>query len=382
MVAFKEVTMDRRIRILYLIDSLDLGGAQTVLFNCLTYADPKYEIVLASLHANRSALFWERAHAMGIPIVALSPYRWFPIYLLSLPWLLWRKRFDVVQCYLLWSNWLGKPLAKLFGVPLVISHDQCHEFRFAWSIVRELDRWANGFADRILVISKSLLEKLRTAERIPEQKLIYLPNAVAVSQRQSRAVIARQNRLIGAAGRLVDWKNFDRFLRLAQHLLRIDYRYRFSIAGDGPERESLRRLAEQLGIADKVAWRGAVPSLASFFEEIDLFVLTSDWEELPMVVLEAFAAEVPSAMVSVNWARKARDQEALCLDSKDDEAEWAQQVDSLLNQPYRLNSMVENARALVDREFSAPALMKKMERIYEEELVRAENAERGVRNAE
>jgi glycosyltransferase involved in cell wall biosynthesis len=366
-VAFKEVIMDRRIRVLHLIDNLDLGGAQTVLFNCLAYADPKYEIVLASLHANRNALFWERARGMGLVVVALSPYRWLPVYLFTLPWLLWRKRFDVVQCHLLVSNWLGKPLAKLFRVRLVISHDHSHEFRFAWSIVRELDRWANGFADRILVISKSLLEKLRTAERISEQKLVYLPNGVAVTRRaEPRA--AKENKVIGAAGRLVDWKNFDRFLRLAQQLARLDHRYRFSIAGDGPERERLEKLANRLGIADKVTWKGALSSLDPFFDEIDLIVLTSDWEEVPMVVLEAFAAEVPTAMVSVNWAREARDREALCLDPEDDEAEWAGQIDSLLNQPHRVASMVSRARSLVDRQFSAQAQMKEMERIYEEEL--------------
>ncbi len=102
--------MERRIRVLHLIDNLGLGGAQTVLFNCLTYADPKYEIILASLHGNRKALFWERAHASGFPVVALSPYRWLPVYLVTLPLLLWRNRFDVVQCHLLASNWLGKPL--------------------------------------------------------------------------------------------------------------------------------------------------------------------------------------------------------------------------------------------------------------------------------
>jgi glycosyltransferase involved in cell wall biosynthesis len=371
----KMQSTDRRVRVLYLIDSLSMGGAQTVLFNCLTYADPKYEIVLASLHANRNALFWERAHALGIPIVALSPYRWLPIYLLTLPWLLWRKRFDVVQCYLLWSNWLGKPMAKLFGVPLVISHDQCHEFRFAWPVVRDVDRWANGFADRILVISKSLQEKLRTIERVPEEKLIYMPNGVAATLRRSQRR-AKGSKVIGAAGRLVNWKNFDRFLRLAQQLARIDHRYRFLIGGDGPQREALRKLAGRLGIADKLTWKGAMSSLDSFFDEIDLFVLTSDLEELPMVVLEAFAAEVPAAIVSVNWARELRAQEALCLDPNGDEAEWAQQINSLLNQPDRLAAMVGKARTLVDGEFSARAQMKEMERIYDSEF-RIRNPEAG-----
>ena len=356
--------MERRIRILHLIDNLDLGGAQTVLFNCLTYADSKYEIVLASLHANRNALFWERAQALGFPVVALSPYRWLPVYLLTLPWLLWRKRFDVVQCHLPVSNWLGKPLAKLFRVPVVISHDHSHEFRFAWPFLLELDRWANGFADCIFVISRSLLERLRRDERIPEQKLIYLPNGVADSQYQSRRT-ASEHKVIGAAGRLVDWKNFDRFLRLARQLALKDDRYRFLMAGDGPELGSLQRLADQLRIADKLAWKGALASLASFFDEIDLFVLTSDWEEIPMVVLEAFSAKVPTAIVDVNSARRARNREALCLDPKADEAVWASEIHSLLGQPDRLANMVSGAKALVDRQFSAQAQIKEMEKIYE-----------------
>src|SRR3981081_1891912 len=171
--------MGRRIRILHLIDNLELGGAQTVLFSCLTQADPKYEITLASLHANRNALFWKRAQASGFPIVALSPYRWVPIYLLTLPWLLWRKRFDVVQCHLFASNWLGKPLAKLLRVPLVISHDHSYDaFCVGWSVVRALDRWSNRFSDRIFVISESLLERLLTAESIPKSKLLFIRNGV------------------------------------------------------------------------------------------------------------------------------------------------------------------------------------------------------------
>jgi glycosyltransferase involved in cell wall biosynthesis len=168
---------------------------------------------------------------------------------------------------------------------------------------------------------------------------------------------------------LVDWKNFDRFLRLAQQLALIDDRYRFLIAGDGPEFEPLQRLADQLRIADKVFWRGALPSLVPFFDEIDLFVLTSDWEELPMVVLEAFSTEVPTAIVCVNPARLARNQEALCLDPKAGEAVWASKIDALLSQPDRLAEMVSQARILVDREFSAQAQIKEMEKIYEDALV-------------
>ena len=361
------ISMERRIRILHLIDNLDLGGAQTVLFNCLPYADPKYEIVLASLHGNRTALFWKRAHALGLPVVVLSPYRWLPAYLLSLPWLLWRKRFDIVQCHLFGSNLLGKPLAKLFRVPLVISHDHSHEFRFAWPLLLALDRWANRFSDRVFVISEALLRRLHLEELIPEYKLIYLPNGVSASPPALRRS-DHEAKIIGAAGRLVDWKNFDRFLRLARQLVSIDNGYRFLIAGDGPMLGCLQSLADELGIADKVTWKGALPSLVPFFAEIDFFVLTSDYEELPMVALEAFAAQVPTALVSVNPAREARKREALCLDPRADETNWASEIHTFLGQPDQVAKMVDSARALVDGQFSARAQIEKMEKVYESAL--------------
>src|SRR5260370_39278050 len=101
-------------------------------------------------------------------------------------------------------------------------------------MVLELDRWANGFADRIFVISQSLLERLRMAERIPGRKLIYLSNGVGTGPRHSRKT-ANQPKIVGAAGRVVAWKNFERFLRFALDRALLDDRYHFLITGDGPE---------------------------------------------------------------------------------------------------------------------------------------------------
>jgi glycosyltransferase involved in cell wall biosynthesis len=360
--------MARRIRILHLIDNLDLGGAQTVLCSCLTQANPKYEIVLASLHANRRALFWERAQALGLRVVALSPYRWLPVYLLTLPWLLGRTRFDVVQCHLFASNWLGKPLAKLFGVPVVISHDHSYDdFRFDWPMVLALDRWANRFADRIFVISESLLERLQRAEQIPQSKLVFIRNGVAAPSRRARR-IANERKLIGAAGRLVSWKNFDRFLRIAQQLLSIDPQFRFVIAGDGPELGSLKALARRLAISNHVIWKGAVASLDRFFEEIDLLVLSSDWEDIPIVVLEAFSYRVPVALLSINAERRRLQQAALLLDPAENEQAWAKQIYALLDSPEQIERLRAEATQLVKKEFSPVEQMRKMEAVYEELL--------------
>jgi hypothetical protein len=74
--------MKPKIRVLHLIDNLDLGGAQTVLFGCLqNYDRDRFDLTLAALHANRRTVFLNRARKLGAPVLTLSPRRWFPWYL-------------------------------------------------------------------------------------------------------------------------------------------------------------------------------------------------------------------------------------------------------------------------------------------------------------
>jgi glycosyltransferase involved in cell wall biosynthesis len=359
--------MERKIRVLHLIDSLDLGGGQTALFQFLEWSDRnKHELVLAALHGNARSVFLPRAKALGCLVLCLSPFRWLPIYCLTLPSLIASGRFDVVHCHLFVSNWTGKILAKVFGVPVIVSHDQSFDrFRFDWAPVRWWDGLSNRCADAIFVISTFIRDNIIQREKISSERVYVLKNAVA---RPSKLVRRPRPKLIGAAGRLVGWKNFSRFIELAAHLSKLDPDYRFIIAGDGPLAAELKMQAQQLGLAERILWPGALPNLDSFFAEIALLVLTSDWEDLPMIVLEAFSYRVPAAMVSNNSERSRLTKEALLLAPEADELEWAKAVHSLLNSSDQIEQMCSAAERLMEEEFSPQRQMRRIEAVYEEVL--------------
>jgi glycosyltransferase involved in cell wall biosynthesis len=65
------------------------------------------------------------------------------------------------------------------------------------------------------------------------------------------------------------------------------------IMGSGPLEQDLKRLASELGIADKVWFAGQVPNGRRYFRVFDVFALTSDHEPFGMVLLEAMAAGLP-----------------------------------------------------------------------------------------
>jgi glycosyltransferase involved in cell wall biosynthesis len=94
-----------------------------------------------------------------------------------------------------------------------------------------------------------------------------------------------------AIGRLVRQKNFALMLEAFEKGAAPQDRLIFY--GDGPERLSLQRLTHRLCVGDRVAFAGHVPDPASHIEPGDIFLLSSDYEGVPAVVLEALAAGVP-----------------------------------------------------------------------------------------
>jgi glycosyltransferase involved in cell wall biosynthesis len=358
--------MSRRVRVLHLIDNLDLGGAQNVVFGLLEYFDRnRFEIVLATMHANRKSLYFKRALELGVHFVALSPRRWLPFYVTTLPWLLFRGSFDVVHTHLYASNWLGKPLAKLFRVPVVISHDHCYDrFRFDWPVISKLDAWANGFADWILVIANSIREELIQTERLPAEKIEIMRNGLPERSLPARSPGVRK--IIGAAGRLVGWKRFDRFFRIGQQLLELDSEYQFRLAGSGPHEQSLLLLANELGVSEKLVWCGTVVNMDNFFESIDLFLLTSEIEDLPMILLEAMYHGVPSAVITVNASRAELAGNILDLDPHDTEAEWARAIHGLFQDPASCVELSRRGQELMKREYMAEKRARRLENLYDE----------------
>src|ERR1700759_436957 len=359
---------DHRICVLHLIDNLDLGGAQNVLFGMLECFDrSRFEIVLAAMHAHRGSIFFGRARALGVRVVPLSPRRWLPWYLASLPWLLFRGRFDVVHCHLYVSNWLGKPLAKLFRVPGVVSHDHCYDrFRFDRPFFAAIDTFANRFADRILVIANSIREELIKVEKVPVDKIQLVPNGLPDRPPGGRLFNVRKT--IGGAGRMVGWKRFDRFLRIAKNLLELDPEYRFILAGSGPDEQALRTLAQELGVSPYLLWLGATPEMDGFFESINAFLLTSDVEDLPMVLLEAMNCGIPSVAVAVNETRANLAGDILALDVKDTESGWARAIHELIISPEKCLELGARGHDLMREEYLARDRVRRIEQIYTELL--------------
>ncbi len=98
--------------------------------------------------------------------------------------------------------------------------------------------------------------------------------------------------VIGSVGRLTRQKGFDLLIRSVPAVLS-KIAAKFYIIGDGEQRGELEALVKKLGLEDSVIFTGQVSNVPDFFKEMDIFVLSSLWEGLPTVVLEAMFHGIP-----------------------------------------------------------------------------------------
>src|SRR5690606_33267050 len=106
-----------------------------------------------------------------------------------------------------------------------------------------------------------------------------------------------------AIGRLVAQKNYPLLIEaFALHAWPED---RLTIAGEGPERSSIQSLIDQHELGDRVALAGHSDDVPELLDRSDVLVLSSDYEGLPAVIIEALAAGLPVATTdccaSMGW---------------------------------------------------------------------------------
>ena len=154
-------------------------------------------------------------------------------------------------------------------------------------------RWLDHFVGMAQPMRAEIAELLR----VPDARITIIEDP-SLEERQFAALSALPRPAAGpraplyiAVGRLARQKNFVLLLRAFARLS--DPAARLTILGEGGERGRLERLAKELGIADRLDLPGHVSDPLPYLAEASAFVLSSDYEGVPAVVIEALAAGLP-----------------------------------------------------------------------------------------
>jgi glycosyltransferase involved in cell wall biosynthesis len=165
-------------------------------------------------------------------------------------------------------------------------------------------RWAARMlyraADQIVAVSKGVAADVAAELGIEPQKIRVIYNPVDIERIRDLAKSTPPHPwfqpgsvpVILGVGRLVPQKDFTTLLR-AFSLVRDRIDARLVILGEGPERKALEDAAAKLGLCDHIALPGEVSNPFAYLRRASLFVLSSRWEGMPNVLLQALAVGTP-----------------------------------------------------------------------------------------
>ncbi len=221
-------------------------------------------------------------------------------------WRLFRAvRPDVVHCHNPAPTLQAAMGARLAGAKCVVStrhslvsppYDRSAEIKF--SLI------ARCFLDHVAGICEITCRNLRGAPLAKASQVVRVYNGVASLETAQPIASDEGTFVLLFVGRLAEVKDLPTMLRAFALALGREPRLRLWIVGDGPVRPALERLAGELHLEERVRFWGQRLDTAAFFTTAGAFVMSSASEGLPMSLLQAMSASLPSVVTDVGGMRE------------------------------------------------------------------------------
>jgi glycosyltransferase involved in cell wall biosynthesis len=278
------------------IPSLAGGGAERVAVEIAKYLESRGISVVLFVHTNGAAY----ELPAGVEIVMARSVRHIGR-VIELRTLIGSKKPAALLSFLPYANLISL-LANLglkHPTRLVLSEHlaftQAHRSGVMAKCKWTLRRWLYQTSHSIIAVSEGVADDLRRTllGRVAKKIVVvynpcYIPNAI-----ESKSRIERDARKVLAVGRLVDDKGFDVLIR-AFALVRAEVKdVTLTIAGEGPRRQSLEALIENLGLSGCVSLPGFTHDVGCLYRNADLFVCSSRLEGFGNVLVEALSFGLP-----------------------------------------------------------------------------------------
>lgn len=298
--------MPRPIRVLYLSHAFAVGGAEEIVLNLVRHLPPRFEPVVACIH--EAGPIGEEIRRTGVPfhVLGLKPGLRRPFDILRLRDFLHDCQPLIVHTFLLTGSLYGRFAAMMARVPVVIG-TEVNIYDRKQLLHKVAERWLMRGTDAVIASAESVRDfYLNQIQADPaDVRVIY--NAVdwsqletTMSREQMRASfnVPDEAPLAGIIARLTEQKAhrilFDAVAQRSDlaslHLL---------VVGDGELRDGLQRRVDALGLDKRVHFAGARRDLGNVLAAIDVFVMPSLWEGLPLSLVLAMGAGLPAIATRV-----------------------------------------------------------------------------------
>ncbi len=271
---------------------------------------------------------------------------------------------QVVHTHLFSGGLWGRIAARIVGVPVIVHTHGGFVFRDKrWKRV-PVERVLAGFSDRVISVSESLADHLVRAGGLAPNSITVIRNGINCDSLLDRPLRKPSERpTLFSAGRFTPVKGYDLLIRALPLLKRTACR--IVLAGDGPERQALERLAGELGCADRVTFLGYRHDVRELLATADVYVAPSRSEGMSNAIIEAMAAGVPVVATAVGGNTELL-ADAGRLVAPEDPAALARGIEEALLEHDQTREFIGKARNRVRRQYTMDRVTREHEVLYHE----------------
>ena len=264
---------------------------------------------------------------------------------------------------------IGMYVSAITGIPFSVTSHANDIFEHGRLLVIKAKR-ANCFA----TISEYNRDYL-ISQGVPAEKVALVRCAVNFEKIDEKGLIKdKQYYRIGSLGRLVEKKGMSILIHAIRLVLDKRYNIELIIAGDGPDRENLKMLANKLGIQKSVNFIGAIPNnnVSTWLNGLDIFVLAckkdsrGDMDGIPVALMEAMSQGVPVISTRISGIPELiKHKDTGLLAEPDDPVNLADLIIELINNPVLSNKLSEKGLEYVFSEFGEKTNIERLEHCFQ-----------------
>jgi len=311
-----------------------------------------------------------KAISVGIPVFVV-PFD--GIADLRTVWMLFKiikkLRIDIVNTHSGKDTWTGGIAAKLTGAKFIRTRHLSNK------INPSRLNFINELADAVITTGEQIRKEMIKHNRIKSDKIVSIPTGANEAVFDPSKYDKRENRklfgikddkiAIGILAVLRKFKRHDLFVEMACEVSKQFPETVFLIAGDGPQKENIKRLIEAKNLQKQIKMLGHINEPAKFLSALDLFVLTSDsGEGVPQAIIQALMMRLPVVTTDVGSVGDLHCEDNFILISRNNTDSLVANVKHLIKDKRLRQKYSERARNYIMKNFSETVMTDRLLHLY------------------
>ncbi|ANE52959.1 glycosyltransferase [Flavisolibacter tropicus] len=366
----------RSVPVLHIIKSLGRGGAETLLpetlhqhnkqkyqFHYIYFLPWKYQMVGAIEKAGGTVTCLSAKNNIAILRKVFQIVRYVK-----------KHKIQLIHCHLPWAGIVGRLVGILTGVPVIYTEHN------KWERYHKLTYWLNKFSfssqQKVIAVSGDVAKSIQSHYKGHNPQVQVVANGVDIKKFSPEVIIDRDVRkelgipasatVIGLACVFRKQKRVPVWLEIAQKLRSQFSGTHFIIVGDGVLKDEIQTKANELNTHDYVHFVGMQTEIRPYLKAMDVFMMSSEFEGLPIALMEAMSMGcMPASTSAGGIGELINDNVNGVLVPVNEPMQLVSRLSDYLSSPGEIKAKAVAARETIVKGFSMQKMVSEIETIYD-----------------